>query len=128
MPRLINDGGGHVFGLLKALVELLGLADPLQQILRDRFTGLVMHRVVGEHLGPGGPHLVHLGGILHEVPRHAGTGKAWVGHIRKQAMQRVPELMKQHVHLVQCEQRSLAIRGLHDVVVIGDDGLPVQKL
>ena len=128
MPRLVDDGGGHVLGLLKALVEFLGLANFLQQLLRDRFAGLVVHRVVGQHLGPGGPHLVYLRGIFHKIPRHAGTGEARVGYVGKEAMQRVPKLMEQHVHLIQREQRSLALRGLHDVVVIGHDGLPVQKL
>ena len=44
---------------------------PVDHVLGQRLAGVVVHGVVGEHLGPARPHLVDLGGELHEVARHA---------------------------------------------------------
>ena len=51
----------------------------------QRLAGLVVDGVAGEHLGPPGPHLVDLGGELHEVARHRGAVQPRVARRRRTA-------------------------------------------
>lgn len=109
VPGLVKQCGGEVFDRAVALVEGARLDDLVDQRLRHRLARLVMLGVVGEHLRIKRPVLVELRGELDEVTRGAGAGNARILHVREHAMQGVAELVEHGGHVIEAEQRGLAL-------------------
>ena len=86
VQRLIKARRGEVFRGAEALVEALGREHLLQFRRGKGLAGLMMHGIVLQNAWPGGAHLMHLGGELHKIPRHAGAGEAGIGHVREEPM------------------------------------------
>ena len=72
----------------------------VDELLRHPLARLVMHRVVGEHLGAEHPELVHLARQLDEVAVHVRARLRRVAHAGEQAVQRVAELVEEGLGLV----------------------------
>jgi hypothetical protein len=127
VPGLVEERRREVFRRRKALVEFPGGQHLLKEGGRHGGAGLVVLRVVLQHVGPGGPHLVHLGRELHKIARDT-TVEARIGHVGEHPVQRVAELVKHRCHLVEGQQRRLARRRFGDVEVDGHNRLPPQEL
>ena len=128
VPCLIEQRGGQILGSLESLVEGLGREDLVEQIRRHRFTGLVMQSVVFQDLRPGGPHLVDLRRVFHEVAWHRCAGEVGVAHVRKETVQRVPELMEHRYDLVKGQQGGVPFGRFRYVQVVGDHRRRTQQV
>ena len=121
MPLHVELGGAEHLGERVALVERFGLPDLVDQRLRHRRAGLVVHRVVREHLRVERPVLVELRGKLDEVARDVGARQRRVLLVGEQAVQRVAELVEHRRHVVEADERGLARRRLREVGDVVDD-------
>ena len=121
VPGEVEQRRRQVFRGGEALVEGPGREHAFQEVGRDGFAGLVVDGVVLQHLRPGGPHLVHLRGVLHEVARHRSAGEGGIADRGEQSVEGVAELVEQGDDFVEGQQRRLAFRRFGDVQVVRHD-------
>ena len=117
----VDERAGEELHGREPLVEVACRHQAIEQRLGDRLAGLVMHGEPRQDRRLTEPVLVDLRRQLHEIGRHGGAGDAREGHIRQQAVQRVPELVEQRLCIVVRQQRRLARSGLVEVADIDHD-------
>jgi hypothetical protein len=91
--------------------------DLVDERLGHRLLGLVVLRELIEDRPREHPHLVDLRRVLDEVARRHGR-EARVVDLRQEAVQRVAELVKQRLGVVEGDEHRLAGRALDEVVVV----------
>lgn len=122
MPLDVEQGGAHQLGGHEALVELAGLDDLVDEILRYHLAGLVILGIVLEHLGHEREVLVHLRGLLHHVAVDVGALKSLVGGAGEHAVEGMAKLVEHGFYLVEREQRGGVFGGRREAGHVVDDG------
>ncbi len=127
MPLEIHLGGGQHLCQRMPAIKVLRPAQLGFQLRRHSCIRCMMTCVVGKDGGVTAPVFVELRWKLDEVTGDGCAGQARIGHVRKQAVQCVAELVKQRLHFVRGEQTRFALRRLGVVAHIADDRLRAKQ-
>ena len=122
-PFHIEQSGLNHLAKIIALVKLGGSIDLFDQFSRDRLAGLVMDRIIGEHLWIDRPHLMHLAGIFDKVARSGCARQALIFLIGKEAVQCVAKFVEGGVDPIKADQLHLAFGCFGDVEHVVNDRL-----
>ena len=123
MPLQVQLGGRKDLGKRMTAIKVFCTAQLGFQRGRHRLPCGVVTRIAGKHGGIHAPVLVELRRKLDKVTRHGRSGKTWVCHVAKDAVQCMAKFMKERCHLVRGKQAGFALCRLGVVTDVVDDGL-----
>ena len=123
----IDQGAGDILDRGKAAIEVARRDQPLQQVFRHRLAGLIVQGEAPQQFRLFEPVLVELRRKLDEIGRDAGAGNLRIGHVGKQPVQRVAELVEQGMSVIEAQQGRLAAGGLGEIAHVDDQRTDVAR-